>query len=168
MNGNYRFPSVQQSHRENFLAYIESPSHYFECISKYLDKHQNVNYFRYHSAGDIVDKEYLKGMIEVAKTHQNVNFLAYTKKFEIVNEYLDKGYKLPKNLKILLSNWDKNFIVDNRHKLPTTFVDFKDKEKNPVLPEVKGKTARICAGSCEECRMCWHLRSGQSIIFNQH
>lgn len=163
-NGNYRFPSVKESHNRNLLAYLESPENYFNQIKKYLTKHTEVDYFRYHSSGDIVDYNYLKNMVKVAKEFPNVNFLAYTKKFELVNEYLSKGYRLPKNLKVLFSNWDKNFKVENPYGRPMTYVNFKDKTLNPEIPA----NTKSCSGNCSECKICWHLRKGQSVTFNQH
>lgn len=164
-NGNYRFPSVLESHTKNLNAYLESPKNYFNTISKYLKRRSHIEYFRYHSSGDIVDEKYLKGMVSVAKEFPNIKFLAFTKKFELVNGYLKKGYRIPKNLKILFSNWDKNFIVDNPYNLPMTYVDFKDKSKNPTLPT---KNAKVCPGSCETCKMCWNLKKKHAVIFNQH
>ena len=163
-NGNYKYPSVMKSHAENFAAYVESPTNYFDTVDKYIKKHK-TEYFRWHGAGDIVDETYLKGMVKVAKNNPDTHFLAYTKQFEIVNKYLDKGYRFPKNLKVLFSNWDKNFNISNPYGRPMTFVKFKNAELTPELP-VKGAT--VCPGSCENCKKCWELRKGQSVIFNQH
>lgn len=103
-------------------------------------------------------------MVKIAKEFPDIKFLAYTKKFELVNSYLKKGYRLPKNLKILFSNWDKNFVVENPYGRPMTYVKFKDSTLNPELP----KNGKLCPGSCENCKLCWNLRKGQSVIFNQH
>ena len=62
------------------------------------------------------------------------------------------------------SSVDKNFKVENPYERPTTYVNFKDKSLNPEFP----KKSRVCPGSCENCKLCWHLTKRNSIIFNQH
>lgn len=103
-------------------------------------------------------------MVAIAKEFPNIRFLAYTKKFELVNTYLKKGYRIPKNLRVLFSNWDKDFKVENPYNRPMTYVNFKDSNRNPEIP-TKGF---VCPGSCENCKKCWHLTKSQSVIFNQH
>lgn len=162
--GNFRFSNVQKSLMHNYALYQMDSEKYFNDIIRFLNGLVSYKYFRFHSSGDIVDYNYLLGMIKVAKKCKNVKFLCFTKKFEIVNQYLDNGEKIPSNLKIVFSAWDKNFKIDNPHNLPTTYVNFKNKELNPNIP----KLAIPCLGKCYECQACWSLRKGQSVVFNQH
>ena len=136
----------------------------YDDIIAYLNGLVSYRYFRYHSSGDIVDEKYFEGMVRVAKKCKSVKFLCFTKKFEIVNNYLASGEKIPSNLHIVFSAWDKEFKVDNPYNLPMTYVDFKDTSKNPEIPEL----AIPCIGKCYECQACWSLQKGQSVVFHQH
>lgn len=162
--GNFTFPNVKQSHINNLACYMYDKEKYFNDIIEFLNGLVSYRYFRFHSSGDIIDSDYLLGMIRVAKKCKTVKFLCFTKKFELVNEFLATGEKLPSNLKIVFSAWDKNFKVDNPYNLPVTYVDFKDKEKNPKFPEL----AIPCTGDCPSCLACWSLKKGQSVVFHQH
>jgi len=162
--GNFTFPNVKESHMQNLACFINNPKQYFDDIIAYLNGLVSYRYFRYHSSGDIVNEEYLKGMVRVAKKCKTVKFLCFTKKFEIVNNYLASGEKLPSNLHIVFSAWDKDFKVDNPYNLPMTYVEFKDASKNPQIPEL----AIPCVGKCYECQACWSLKKGQSVVFHQH
>lgn len=103
-------------------------------------------------------------MVKVAKENPDVHFLAFTKKFETVNTYLKKGYRFPKNLKVVFSAWDKDFKVDNPFGRPLTYVAFKDPTKNADIKE----KIFVCPGSCETCKKCWTLRKNQCVVFHQH
>lgn len=162
--GNFTYKQAQQSQLNNYNVYANKPQQYFDEIIHYLnDSLITYKYFRWHTVGDIVDPEYFKGMIRVAKQCKQVKFLCFTKKFDIVNDYL-KENKLPKNLKIIFSAWHKAFKVDNPFNLPVAYVFFKKQELNPEIPVF----AIPCGGSCPECLACWILENGQSVFFNQH
>ena len=78
--------------------------------------------------------------------------------------YLEFKPNLPENLHIVFSAWDKDFKVNNPFNLPVTYVNFKDSTKNAEIPEF----AIPCVGKCSECKACWSLVKGQSVVFNQH
>ena len=162
--GNFTFPNVKESHTHNLACFVADPNKYFNDIISFLNGLVSYRYFRWHSSGDIVNKEYFLGMIRVAKKCKSVKFLCFTKKFEIVNEYLNSGEKIPANLHVVFSAWDKSFQVDNPHNLPVTYVDFKDQTQNPDIPEL----AIPCTGNCPECLACWSLKKGQAVVFHQH
>lgn len=163
--GNFTFPKVKESHIYNLACFINDSKQYFKDIYDFLTTGLTIyKYFRFHSSGDIPNREYFLGMINLASACKHTKFLAFTKKFEIVNEYLSSGGKIPKNLSVVFSAWDKNFKIDNPFNLPVTYVNFKNSELNPVIP----KNAAPCGGKCYNCQKCWHLKSGQSVVFTQH
>ena len=163
--GNWTYKNVQTSLKNNFDAFTENPDEYFNYIIKELNNGDiTYKFFRWHSSGDIVNLNYLKGIIRVAEACPQTKFLCFTKKFTLVNMYLEFNPNIPENLKIVFSAWDKDFKVPNPHNLPVTYVNFKDAGKNPVIPEY----AIPCIGKCYECKACWSLVNGQSVVFNQH
>lgn len=163
--GRFTFPNVKESHKENLEAYLADADNFFEAIKYFLTSGMVIyKYFRWHSAGDIVDARYFEGMVEVAKAVPYTKFLAFTKKFEIVNNYLTAGNTLPENLHVVFSAWDKDFKVENPYRLPVTYVSFKDESKNAEIPPL----AIPCTGKCDKCLACWSLHNGQSVVFKQH
>ena len=163
--GNFKYEKVKNCYLKNYNFYMDHPQEYFKEIISFLnDGLVSYKYFRWHTAGDIVDNAYLLGMIETAKKCKNVKFLCFTKKFNLINEFLSQGNKIPNNLHIVFSAWHNAFKVNNPYNLPVAYVFFKRKELNPDIPEL----ALPCSGDCSNCLACWSLKKGQSVYFNQH
>lgn len=163
--GNWLYKNVKTSLLNNLDYFKTSPESYFNDIINYLNNGDiSYKFFRWHSSGDIVNNEYLKGILKVANACPQTKFLCFTKKFYLINLYLDNGGILPNNLKIVFSAWNNTFKIDNPHNLPVTYVRFKDESKNADIPEF----AIPCIGKCYECKSCWSLEKGQSVVFNQH
>lgn len=163
--GNFTYKASQQAQRHNFDCYSTDSNAYFNEIISFLnDALISYKYFRWHTVGDIVDANYLLGMIRVAKKCKQVKFLCFTKKFNLVNDFLATGQKIPSNLKIVFSAWHKAFKVDNPYNLPIAYIFFKKQDLNPNIPEL----AIPCTGHCPDCLACWSLKEGQSVFFNQH
>lgn len=160
--GNFTFKNVQEAHLSNYELYKQNPASYFDEIVSYLnDSLITYKYFRWHTVGDIVDANYFKGMIDVAKRCPQIKFLCFTKKFDIVNNCNEE---IPSNLRVIFSAWSKAFKVDNPHNYPVAYVFFRKAEMNPNIPDL----ALPCSGHCPECLACWSLEKGQSVVFNQH
>ena len=163
--GNYNYDNVKKPRFENLNEFNQNPTKYFQEIIDFLNNGDVIyKFFRWHDSGDIVNEIYLEGMIKVAKACKQTKFLAFTKKFELINEYLNKGNKIPNNLQIMFSAWDKEFKIENPYNFPVYYVYFKNKEKNPIIP----KSASTCSGSCKECKTCWFAKAKQAIKCNQH
>lgn len=164
-HGNMAFPNVRNSHMEKYNLYKEDPIAFFNKVDAELAMIE-PKYFRYHSAGDIVDEKYLEQMCWLARRHKRTMFLCFTKKYELVNEYLNH-HKKPSNLTIVLSNWG-SWRVENPHNLPQSFVDFGTGtvEEALNLPLFSYE----CPGRCEECngQHCWHMQKGQNVVFHKH
>ena len=157
--GRWLYKNVQNSLKDNLEAYKNDPKRFFESVAEqtFLCK-----FARWHSSGDIVDMEYLKGMCRVARKNKETKYLCFTKKFEIVNEYIKDGHKIPPNLKIVFSAWD-DWIPDNPYNFPMTYVKGKNFD-NSIIPE----SAIPCQGMCQKCQACWSLEKGQCVVFNKH
>lgn len=164
LKGNWRYACVQNRLWDNLYAYRQNPKQFFDDIASQT---RLFKFARWHSSGDIVDMEYLKGMCRVARKNKETKYLAFTKKFELVNEFLASGSKIPNNLKIVFSAWGE-FIPENPYNLPMTFVEFNktnvNKEANKLIPT----DAFPCGGKCDTCTACWQLKKGQVVMFKKH
>lgn len=189
--GHYCFENVKKALRGNFFAYIHDPDGFFEAVSEVVRKKEAFAIkrrkerpiVRWHSAGDIVDDRYFRGMITVARNNPGVDFYAYTKQYEIVNAELAKGTKLPKNFRVIFSHAQKGWEshIQNPFNLPTTYIDFRNKAMNESA--VYDKSAFHCPAvnrasdralghetgiTCNQCRKCAHAKSGDKIVFYEH
>lgn len=158
--GHFNCKTVKEAYAGNLEAYKADPQFFFRYIGAMT---RMSRFFRWHASGDIVDAQYLAGMVNVALQNPETKYLCFTKKFDIVNAYIDAGGTIPANLAIVFSGWNKEFHVDNPHNFPVTYVRFK-KGDNSHIPE----DAIPCGGKCYECVACWQLHKGQSIFFDEH
>lgn len=170
LRGHWIYKAVREKLWNNLALYKKHPDIFFDDIAC---RTRISKYVRWFSSGDIVDMEFLKGMVKVAKKNRETKYLCFTKKFELVNEYLDKGGKIPSNLKIVFSTW-RDFIPENPYKLPMTYVMFRggktkvEKEANEKCNALIPHDAIPCTGDCEKCLGCWQLKKGQNVVFKKH
>ena len=122
-----------------------------------------TRFFRFHVSGDIPNLDYFAEMVKTAEELPGTTFLAFTKQHHIVNEFLNNGGEIPKNLKIIFSNWGK-WKCNNPHGLPVCEVIFKG--------ETPAEDWKICGGNCTDCACrgvgCWELKNGETIAIYQH
>lgn len=161
--GRFCFRNVKKTLELNHAEWKNSPKEYAKSV---IDACANVRFFRWHSAGDIPDADYLKMMCWVANLCPEVHFLCFTKKYELVDSYA-AAHGIPKNLNIVYSAWG-NLIPENPHHFPTAYVRLKSGEGAEHIPA----SAIQCSGYCEKCirndMNCWRLMPGMSVVFNQH
>ena len=163
LHGRWLYSNVQKSLQNNLLAYQENPKLFFDMVA---DIFCNYRYARLHSAGDIVDYNYLAGMCRVARKCSGTQILCYTKKYELVNKYVADGHKIPKNLHIVFSTW-RNFVPDNPFNFPMSWIEFKDKEAKEYVAQIPENSVK-CSGSCQKCKYCFNLEQGQNVTFKKH
>lgn len=158
--GHWNCPNVKTALGDNLEAYKADPDFFFRFIAATT---RLSRYVRWHSAGDIVDARYLKGMCDVARENPDTRYLAFTKKFDLVNAYIAEGNEIPANLHIVFSGWDENFVVDNPYNFPVAYIAL-DNHPTDYIPE----DAIPCGGKCDKCLACWQLQRGQSVYFEEH
>lgn len=168
--GHFCLECVKNVLEYNYKSFMQESKQYFDFLHNWLKINLGYKYFRFHSSGDIINTNYLVGMINLAKKNKGIKFLCFTKQYEIVNNYLDiEGNKFPSNLKIVLSNWG-SFICPNPHNLPVTYVRFgkwleeAKRGDNELIPD----DAIPCCGKCYQCFACWNLKAGQAVQFKKH
>lgn len=161
-----RGANVYNAWNDNYLLFLTDSKRYFAEISQAVKLQR---FFRWHVSGDILNGEYLAGMIRVAEENPKCEFLAFTKAYQIVNEAIDNGAVIPANLHILFSA-APGTDMPNPHRLPECHIAFED----PVKNTYKGgaEYEHHCNGNCTECAVnccgCFFLKNGDVTIINQH
>lgn len=122
-------------------------------------KRRKVNKFvRFHVAGEILDLDYFKRMVQTAIDNPDATIWTYTKVYWVVNAYIRTHGALPENLHVMFSLWD-GVPCHNPYNLPT----FRAIPKGETLPYFK------CPGNCDTCKEnhCGCV-AGQSAWVNLH
>jgi hypothetical protein len=161
-----RFTGTAAGWNENYLLFLTDPDKYFSEISAAVKLQR---FFRWHVSGDIVNKRYLAGMIQVAQNNPKTEFLAFTKAYEIVNDALSGGWIIPRNLHLLFSAAPGNDMY-NPYSLPECHINFQDPAQNTYHGGAEYEYH--CTGNCTECAIngcgCFFLKPGDVTIINQH
>ena len=155
-----RWKNTRDAYNRNLEIFRTNPTEYW----KQIDSTLYVNrFFRFHVAGDIPTYDYLINMIEVVRNNPHCETLIFTKRYGFVNRALANGIELPKNLHLIMSEWD-GMAMENPYNLPMAHVIFKGCE-----PKANWK---ICSGNCMECAKnkanCWTLKNGEHVAFHEH
>lgn len=160
--------TVQGAYYRNYRLYHEDSVDFWNQVWFKL-AHCGLLRCRFFDCGDIPDYAFVDGMVATAKKFPEMKFMAFTKKYFLVNQWIDNNGNLPDNLNIIFSAWDKDWEVLNPHHLPVAYVEFKESEKTPVLPDKyqtcpnqKDKTV-----TCSMCGKCWRKDLG-AVVFKQH
>ena len=163
--GCQQMATVQAAYYRNLRLYHDDPDNFFEQVYCKI-KFSGLPKVRWFDSGDIVDAEFFSRMVELCKRTPNTKHMDFTKKYEIANAYIDKNAKLPSNLNVLFSAWDKLWEVPNPYGIGVAYVDFNDKRLNPEFP----KNAFVCPGrasTCSACGACWSKKL-KAVVFHQH
>lgn len=161
-----RLPNVRTAWAANYNLYLNDPKKYFDSI---ISATALERVFRWHVSGDIVDHNYLLGMIYVARKNNKCEYLAFTKNYSVVNKAIDDGVIIPDNLHIIFSA-SPNVKMNNPHGLPECHINFENSEKNTYTN--KFSYTYNCTGNCKECVInscgCFFLKKGDAVVINQH
>ena len=153
------YPNTRLAWIKNLRTYKEFPGRYFQCIVEWININRS-SHFRFHSAGDIVDKKYFLGVVDVAKRVPDTKFLIFTKQFQIL-ERID--IPIPRNLEIVYSMWPGLHKPANAKGFPFAWMQDGTETRMDMA-----KTT-VCPGSCEECLDCFDLAiTGRDVMFHKH
>lgn len=158
--------SVLGAYHRNLRLYNENPENFFEQFY-YSVKFSGISKVRLFDSGDIPDYRFFDMLCKTISRMPDVKFMGFTKKYEIVNAWLEEnGEKLPENLNILFSAWDKNWAFANPYNLGVAYVNFDNPDLNPEIPSYAFK----CKGketTCSACGACWN-KNLRAVVFHQH
>lgn len=143
--------NVLDARVRNTVLVMKDMNAYFQRIDEACSRKRTNKFFRWHVAGDIINMEYFKKMIEVAKNHPDFIFWTYTKNYKVVNEYCNQYGKesIPENLSIMFSEWDGMPLV-NPYNFPVFACKMKNGNKNRT--EESFKNMHKCPGNCDICK----------------
>lgn len=159
--GRFTFGRNKDLLQKNLEIYKADPVNFMRQVQEAA---KFVQYFRWHSAGDIPDEDYFAWMAAIAVNVPDTQFLAFTKRFEIVNKWLE-FFQLPDNLHVVFSAWG-DFMPENPHNLPVAYVRLKNCECH--IPEDAHECPKYCGDCVGTGCSCWELKNGESVVFNQH
>lgn len=124
---------------------------FFDEIDKACSRRRLHKYFRWHVAGDMLDMDYFKRVLDICRKHPDFVFWTYTKYYSLVNEYCREYGResIPTNFSIMFSEWD-GMPMDNPYGFPIFSCKLKDGNKN--RSEESFRTMYKCPGNCDVCK----------------
>jgi len=159
------YPNVRKAWNDTWELLMKDRDRYFREILDAI-RRKEPDVFRWHSAGDIPDADYLRRMFALAHVSPGTKFMAFTKQYEILEETVNKrlSFWRPGNLTIVVSAWPRLPMPPYlKRSYPTAWVrDELDPDKR--IP----KAAVQCSGQCDTCLKCWNLKPGESVVFDKH
>ena len=145
-----RWKAVRLAWERNLAIYKSDHGAYFTTINDWLVLYSPAA-FRWHVGGDIPDRAYLDGMIDIAKRFPHIKFMFFTKRYDWVTDEV----VLPTNLRCRISAWPYMKLPESRH--PKAWI--RGDMRAPA-------DAAVCTGKCEDCMTCWD--SEEDIILKPH
>ena len=153
LKGRYRFPNVKDAMARR-LSRLHDPR-WIEAMVTLIDAEP---VFRWHDSGDLQSVQHLKNIFEVCKRTPDTAHWLPTRESRFLI-YWQFGEKVPKNLKIVLSDH-----MNDQARPPTWW---------PYTSGVTTDHAQVtCPASrqgnkCLDCRKCWD-RSVKRVIYGKH
>lgn len=134
---------------------------YFQQIDAAMNRRRRNKYFRWHVAGDIIDADYFRRMVENARRHPDFIIWTYTKQYHLVNAYIAEFGPLPANFTVMFSEW-RGLPMDN----PTGAPEFRVIFKGEATP---ADATWICPGNCDVCKACHRgCIAGETTYAHEH
>ena len=139
-----QYPNVMNARAKNYSIMKRSIKQYFAQVKEGIKKSKE-DFFRFHVGGDIINEEYLDGMVKVTHETQKHHW-TYTKSQDIVNGYIQKyggnWKKIAPYLVVMYSKW--GYVpIDNPYNMPIFWTIVKGQEKP--------KDMYHCPGNCLTC-----------------
>lgn len=144
-----QYPATREAWSGNLETAKKAPAVYFGQIQEYL-AHKKPAFFRWHVAGDILGQWYLDIMGATARRFPGTRFLCFTKRGDL--NYAG----VPENLRIVFSQWPGMDLIGPEGSARAWL------STDPRKPA----RARKCPGSCEDCKLCFNLKT--AVQFDPH
>ena len=140
--------TVIDARARNTALLIKNRDEFFRRIDVAMSRRRVNKFFRFHVSGDMVDTDYFRRMVELARKHSDFTIWTYTKNYKAVNAWIAENGKdaLPDNLHVMYSEW-RGLAMDNPYEMPEFRVVFNDDENKP-----DPKKVHYCPGNCDVCK----------------
>lgn len=125
---------------------------------------------RWHSAGEIIDYNYLLHMVRLAVELPNIQFYCYTKRFDLIDQYLKEHKKFPKNLVVNISVWhgnDEGYDFGKLNKFVYDDGSDHNVAKMRHCPAVD-KNGHSTGVTCGKCGWCFKGNNGRVTAVYSH
>lgn len=155
-----QYTSVEPGWRENYRIWTATPRFFWDAVCKFLDKREPLR-FRWFVGGDIPDRKFFDGMLAVARCYPNTKFRAFTK----AQWCIPLAHPDTPNFNVGISRWP-DMPLERAFKR-YSYSWMRPRKGCPSgyrIPE----NARECPGNCESCSLCWDMKAGEHVVFDQH
>lgn len=98
--GRYTFPNVKEAQRKRMAA-VTGPDWVVAMVR--LIGSKSEKYFRWHDSGDLLSREHLSKICEIAQHMPDYQFWLPTQEHQLVTQFLKDGGILPPNLRVRFS-----------------------------------------------------------------
>ena len=155
LKGNYiRFPAVQKAMERRARSLVHDS--WITAMVTLIKKHR---WFRWHDSGDLQSVQHLKNITKICRQTPDTAHWLPTRESPILIEYRKRKHRIPKNLKIVLSDHMNNQQVPPSWWPYTSGVTT---DHNQVsCPSSKQ------GNKCRDCRKCWDRRT-KRVIYGKH
>lgn len=163
--------TVIDARMRNTVILQKNRKRYFAEIEKKIANRRKNKFFRWHVAGDVIDIDYLRNMVEIAARHSDFVFWTYTKEYDIVNTFVlenggSKEKAIPQNLHIMFSEWDGQ-QMSNPYCFPIFTCRLKNGNKNHSFEWFENLYK--CPGNCDICKACGRgCLAGENTFADEH
>ena len=152
------YPNVRSGYNENLDIIKNNIDDFKESMNTFLNQPNAPRFFRIHTAGDFVTKEYAQSWYELIQSHPQTKFLIFTKYWDNIRGI--KFYELP-NCKLYLSDWPGMIIPEDLKEIyPVAYMDDGTRDPDTFA------NANGCPGDCSNCFGCC-VATG-SVVFKKH
>lgn len=156
-----RYPTTRNAWTDNTNAVMNDLPGVKAALMEFFGGMNAPRFFRIHSSGDFITRDYALMWYEVAKANPHTNFLAFTKQFDNVRGV--PFYELD-NFSLVLSSWNGHDVPADLMELYT--VAYCD-DGVITIPEYRPLIE--CPGNCDRCGVCWSLsKRGLNVKFKKH
>ena len=153
--------TVIDARMRNYSILTRDRDEYFRRIDAAMSRRRTNKYFRWHVAGDIVDRDYFDRMVENARRHPDFVIWTYTKNYRVVNHWCAEHGRenIPANFSVMFSEW-RGMPMENPYGFPQFSVVFKDEVKPQGF---------YCPGNCDVCKAAGRgCVVGESVYCMEH
>ena len=163
--------TVVDARIRNYMILKKDRDEYFRRIDAAMNRRRRNKFFRWHVAGDIVDADYFRRMVENARRHPDFIIWTYTKNYNVVNEFVaenggNRRVAIPANFIVMFSEWDGMPLV-NPYDFPVFTCKLKNGNKNHPV-EYFAALYR-CPGNCDACKAARRgCIGGESTYCDEH